>query len=243
MRTRRKALLLTMCAALLVAGSIIGTVAYLTDSDEVKNTFTVGKVSLTLDEAKVDTAGRPLKEDGSVAGENDTADRWTPTTNDPAQEYHLLPGHSYTKDPTVTVTADSEDAYVRMLATITYQAAADDVLEPTWLDINDAWKMVGTKPIKTEKTVDEATGKVVTIARTYEFRYYDAANETDIVTRSATATVLPPLFTKLMMPDALTNEEIATLENMEIKVVAHAIQSSGFTDADAAWAAFNAQNS
>lgn len=244
MRTRRKALLLTMCAALLVAGSIIGTVAYLTDSDEVKNTFTVGKVSLTLDEAKVDTAGRPLKEDGSVAGENDTADRWTPTTNDPAQEYHLLPGHSYTKDPTVTVTADSEDAYVRMLATITYQAAADDVLEPTWLDINDAWKMVGTKPIKTEKTVDEATGKVVTIARTYEFRYYDATTKADkVVARSATATKLPPLFTTLTMPDALTNEKIATLQGMEITVVAHAIQSSGFTDADAAWAAFDTQNS
>lgn len=238
MRTRRKALLLTMCAALLVAGSIIGTVAYLTDSAEVKNTFTVGKVGLTLDEAKVNTAGQPLTENGSVAGANDTVDRWMPTANDPAQEYHLLPGHSYTKDPTVTVTADSEDAYVRMLATITYQAAADKVLKPTWLDINeDAWKMVGTKPIKTEKTVDAETGKVVTIARTYEFRYKA------VVAHSDDATKLPALFTTLTIPGGLTNDEIATLENMEITVVAHAIQSSGFADADAAWAAFDTQNS
>lgn len=243
MRTRRKALLLTMCAALLVAGSIIGTVAYLTDSAEVKNTFTVGKVGLTLDEAKVNEAGQPLDKDDKVVARED-ADRWTPTTSDPTQKYHLLPGHEYTKDPTVTVTADSEDAYVRMLATITYQAAADKVLKPAWLDINDAWKMVGTKPIKTEKTVDEETGEVVTIARTYEFRYWDTANDTDkIVPHSDTATVLPALFTTLTIPGELANAEIATLEGMEIKVVAHAIQSSGFADAGAAWAAFDTQNS
>lgn len=249
MRTRRKALLLTMCAALLVAGSIIGTVAYLTDSAEVKNTFTVGKVGLTLDETKVNEAGQPLKGD-EVAGANDTADRWTPTTNDPEQEYHLLPGHKYTKDPTVTVTADSEDAYVRMLATITYDEGADKVfaqykndnLFAPWLDINAAWKVVGTKPVTT-KTTDTETGKV-TVSRTYEFRYWDAANDTDkIVAHSDDATKLPALFTTLAIPGELTNAEIATLEGMEIKVVAHAIQSSGFADAGAAWAAFDTQNS
>lgn len=125
MRTRRKALLLTMCAALLVAGSIIGTVAYLTDSAEVKNTFTVGKISLTLDETDVNEMGQPLK-DGQVAGENETADRWTPTDTEKSQSYHLLPGHSYTKDPTATVKADSEDAYVRLLATISYRRPGVD---------------------------------------------------------------------------------------------------------------------
>lgn len=147
------------------------------------------------------------------------------------------------------MTADSEDAYVRMLATITYDEDADTVFDKystnelfaPWLDINAAWKVVGTKPVTT-KTTDAATGKV-TVSRTYEFRYYDAANETDIVTRSDTATELPPLFTTLTIPGGLTNAEIATLEGMEITVVAHAIQSSGFADADAAWTAFDTQNS
>lgn len=244
MRTRRKALLLMMCAALLVAGSIIGTVAYLTDSDQVKNTFTVGKVSLTLDEAKVNEAGQPLKGD-KVAAPNETADRWTPTENDLTQEYHLLPGHSYTKDPTVTVTAGSEDAYVRLLATISYNEKADAVFADTktddlfapWLDINDAWKVVTPKLIKTEKTTDAETGKVVKITRTYEFRYKE------VVGRSADATVLPALFTTLTVPESLDNDDIATLEGMEITVVANAIQSSGFVDANEAWAAFDAQNS
>ena len=41
MKTRSKALLLTLCAVLLVAASVLGTMAYLTSTDEVTNTFTV----------------------------------------------------------------------------------------------------------------------------------------------------------------------------------------------------------
>lgn len=44
MKTRSKALLLTLCAVLLVAASVLGTMAYLTSTDEVTNTFTVGQV-------------------------------------------------------------------------------------------------------------------------------------------------------------------------------------------------------
>ena len=39
MKTKRKALLLTFCAVLLVVASVLGTIAYLTSQDEVKNTF------------------------------------------------------------------------------------------------------------------------------------------------------------------------------------------------------------
>lgn len=239
MRTRRKALLLMMCAALLVAGSIIGTVAYLTDSDQVKNTFTVGKVSLTLDEAKVNEAGQPLKDD-EVAGSIEAADRWTPTANDPAQKYHLLPGHSYTKDPTVTVTAGSEDAYVRLLATISYKAEADEVFAETKENDNDNlfanWLNIDSTDWLPQTTV-ETVKENGTITRTYEFRYKE------VVERSADATVLPALFTTLTVPESLDNDDIATLEGMEITVVANAIQSSGFDTEDAAWEAFDAQNS
>ena len=42
MKTKRKALLLSLCAVLLVAVSVMGTIAYLTSTDNVANTFTVG---------------------------------------------------------------------------------------------------------------------------------------------------------------------------------------------------------
>lgn len=60
MKTKSKALLLTLCAVLLVAASVMGTMAYLTSTDKVENTFTVGNVKITLDEAKVNTDGTPV---------------------------------------------------------------------------------------------------------------------------------------------------------------------------------------
>jgi len=57
MKTKSKALLLALCAVLLVAASVLGTMAYLTSRAEVTNTFTVGSVSITLDEAPVDENG------------------------------------------------------------------------------------------------------------------------------------------------------------------------------------------
>ena len=46
---------------LLVAASVMGTMAYLTSKDEVKNTFTVGNIKINLDEAKVDQMGDPIQ--------------------------------------------------------------------------------------------------------------------------------------------------------------------------------------
>ena len=91
MKTRSKALLLTLCAVLLVTASVLGTMAYLTSTDEVQNTFTVGQVKITLDEAKVTTDGEPVEGAARV------------TEN----SYKLMPGHTYTKDPTIHVDAAS----------------------------------------------------------------------------------------------------------------------------------------
>ena len=95
MKKTSKALLLMLCAVLLVAASVLGTMAYLTSQDSVTNTFTVGKVAITLDEAPVDANG----------------DR-TSGNRVKANAYHLLPGHDYDKDPTVHVEANSENCYL-----------------------------------------------------------------------------------------------------------------------------------
>ena len=95
-KTTIKALLLSLCALLLVAVSVFSTIAFLKSSDSVTNTFTVGKVAITLDEAKVNAYGVADTAAGRVK-EN---------------TYKLIPGHKYTKDPTVHVTADSEKCYV-----------------------------------------------------------------------------------------------------------------------------------
>lgn len=49
MKRNTKALLIVLCVALLVTGTVVGTLAYLADTDEVVNTFTVGNVDIKLD--------------------------------------------------------------------------------------------------------------------------------------------------------------------------------------------------
>ena len=96
MKTKSKALLMTLCAVLLVAASVLGTMAYLTSQDSVTNTFSIGKINITLDEAQVDADGKAQTNVARVK----------------ANAYKLMPGHKYDKDPTVHVKKDSEDAYI-----------------------------------------------------------------------------------------------------------------------------------
>jgi len=82
-----------------VAVMLVGGIfAFLADSSsDVVNTFTAGKVDIEMDETKVNPDGTP---DSSS------------TTRVTSNEYHLIPGSSYTKDPQVRVSSDSEDAYL-----------------------------------------------------------------------------------------------------------------------------------
>lgn len=96
MKKTRKILLMAACAVLLVCISVGATVAYLTSTDSVTNTFTVGKVAIKLDEAKANPDGSLVEGVARVK----------------ANEYKLLPGHTYTKDPTIHVANDSEPCYL-----------------------------------------------------------------------------------------------------------------------------------
>ena len=94
-KTRTKALILSVCAVLLAVTSVLGTLAYLKSQDAVTNTFTIGKVAITLDEQPVDEYG--TAQDGARVKAN---------------RYKLIPGHSYQKDPTVHLAANSEASWL-----------------------------------------------------------------------------------------------------------------------------------
>ena len=238
MKTKSKALLLTLCAVLLVAASVLGTMAYLTSTDTVTNTFTVGKVEIKLDETDVTNPNGPRVK---------------------ANSYKLMPGTTYTKDPTVTVKAGSEESYVRMKVTFNNAKAiialctdpefAED--GPTGVEnayplirmVNfveaNAAKWDGIIPdnmMDTEEMLANAKYFVydkTTDTLTYYFYYNEtvAAPDGDVV--------LPVLFDKVTLPEWVTNDQLATLENFQITVVAEAIQADGFANAGAAWAAFH----
>ena len=238
MKTKSKALLLTLCAVLLVAASVLGTMAYLTSTDTVTNTFTIGKVEITLDETDVTNPNGPRVK---------------------ANSYKLMPGTTYTKDPTVTVKAGSEESYVRMKVTFNNAKAIialctdPEFAEDGPTGVENAYPLIrmvkfveanapkwdGIIPdnmVETEEMLANAKYFVYdkpTDTLTYYFYYNEtvAAPDGDVV--------LPVLFDKVTLPEWVTNDQLATLENFQITVVAEAIQADGFANAGAAWAAFH----
>ena len=103
---KRRILAIAMSLCIVAILAVGASLAYFTDTDNATNTFTVGSVAITLDEAKVNLDGQPLNEKNEVV--TNVANAHRQTTND----YKLMPGKTYTKDPTVHVTANSEDAYI-----------------------------------------------------------------------------------------------------------------------------------
>ena len=108
----KKKLMTVLALVLVIAMSVAGTYAYLTSQAEVKNTFTVGKVAITLDEAKVNEYG--------------VADNRVPRVTE--NSYKLMPGHEYSKDPVVHVAENSEACYV-------FVKVVDDIAA---IEVNDA---------------------------------------------------------------------------------------------------------
>lgn len=215
MKTKTKALGLMMAAVLLVTATIFGTMAYLTSTDEVVNTFTVGSVAIQLDEAKANT-------DGTLVEGADRVD---------ANSYKLLPGHTYAKDPMVTVLSGSENSYIRMTVTVSKAAELDAIFDPQKANLLSIFNGYDSTNWIYQGVTDDTTNNT----RTYEFWYKDtvSALEEDVA--------LDALFDSITVPGEINNDQLKTIEGMTITVNAYAIQADGFNDAAAAWAAFPAE--
>lgn len=210
MKTIRKTALLTICAILLVSVTVVGVFAYFTAEDEVTNTYTVANVKITLDEAKVNSSGRPVDSEGNTVSDAKNAQRVQGNT------YHLLPGHTYTKDPTVTVIGGSYDCYVRLLVSIN----KTDVLNDSGInDFHDLLVDYDSSIWPCVDVIDDTANNT----RTYVYEYYEN------IPQSSTNTVLPVLFSGISVPGELSNEEIRALQGFEINVIGQAhIDPDGF---------------
>ena len=198
-----KRILLTMVAAmLLVVMSVAGTLAYLVStSQQVTNTFTIGKVTIALDEAKTDEYG------DEIAG----AERVI------ANEYKLIPGREYAKDPTVHVVKGSEPSYIYVKITNEMK----DYLVANCIE--DQLKDNGWEPL---------TG--------YTGIYYyvdedsEAADKSIVDARDAQVDLI--VFETITLLDSLTDTEIAKAASKKIVIQAYALQADGFDSPAEAYA-------
>lgn len=281
MKFSKRTLLVALSLVMALSATAFGTIAFLTDSKSVTNTFTYGDVSITLDESKVNENGEQLypiegeddlfvsiDENGAITvtkGEESAVVEdgkavigdvtYEVTTDDegnivvngkPAgenprvteNEYKLVPGKSYLKDPTVTVAAGSEESYVRVKVTFTnYTALQALATEGSYANVfamlipaanTTDWTLYGTEVVDT-------TANTVT----YEYRY----NNT--VKPSKTEPVeVPALFTQITVPTFFDSDDLETLQagsGFKIVIDGYAVQALGFDDADAAWTAAEPQ--
>lgn len=207
----KKTLTVIIALVLVVVMSVAGTVAYLTSSDTVTNTFTVGNVQIKLDEAKANP-------DGTLVAGADRVD---------ANSYKLIPGHTYNKDPMVTVLEGSESSYIKMTVTFTKAAELDAIFAPNGADMTSIFNGYDSANWIYKGNTEDTTANT----RTYEFWYKEtvAAPTADVA--------LDALFDSITVPGTITNTQLATIEGMTITVNAYAIQADGFANAEAAWAA------
>lgn len=212
MKTRTKALLIVLCAALLVAVTALTTIAWLTSTpDSVVNKFTFtnsDKVTITLDEAKVDAYGNLVYVQGE-GGEQKLADRVTSNT------YKLLPGHEYVKDPTIHVATDSIECFLF----VTVDNAIADIEAATTI----ADQMAAKNWVK----VDGYTN-VYALATTV--KQDDGTTKTQLIKKSKGEDAV--VFESFTIKGEETADTLAAYDEKTVTVIAYAVQAEGFEGMD-----------
>ena len=195
---KKKTIALALVLVMAFGVTMGGTFAYLTSTDEVVNTFTVGNVKITLDETDVDEYGVEIENTDPVKG----------------NEYKLIPGHTYMKDPTVHFGAKSEASYLFVKVVNGISAIEADTVEGGYQDIDAQIKAKGWTALT---NVDGVYYKEV------------PANTTD-------SAIDYPVFDSFKLADdANIADEQADYANAKITITAYAVQADGMEDAADAW--------
>lgn len=263
-KTLAKILALALCAVLLVTGTVFVTLAYLQDSTGVvRNTFSSSNITITLDEYRVDENGAVRKLTGKDASGKPTYVDYDPGEEmarvmQQEQDYRLVPGRTYVKDPTVHIKSGSETCYIYIAIKNTMfpadNAYEDDSTE-TGKDgvqkkgtiaaqlLANGWVKTGLKIETTDDSVLDALGSDNAEDYTvYVFSQLQATNPANrdiddsrdyvVNVRENTAKEYFDLviFENFTIKSDL-NEEIVTTDKV-INVIAFAVQTEGFENSE-----------
>jgi len=254
---KKKLTAIFLCVALVAIAIVGASLAYFTDTDSAKNTFTVGNVKIDLLESSLH------RENAGVAnGATSDSELWSDVAKEGsgneskykagdtfytdaqieanAAEYDctgikLNPGQSYHKMPYVKNTG-ANDAYIRIR-----------VMIPADLDTTILNSSMYTSSAMSQNEFTMAYDNSGTVDR--DGIKYNVYTFTRIDTLASGELTYWNVWGTIHMDADVTNEEIAELfgegkayadGTFPVLVEADAIQADGFADAAAAWAAFDA---
>ena len=250
---KKKILALCLVVALAVTAVVGGTLAYFTDTDDAKNTFTVGNVNIELLESSLHrenagvaneaTSDSELWSDVDKEGSNNTSEYKAGDsfyTNEQiiadAAQYKcenvkLNPGESYHKMPYVLNTG-ANDAYIRIRVMI--PAALDTAILNSSMYTSSAMDRGEFYPMAYDNSGSVERGGIK----------YNVYTFTRIAPLAPGEMTYWNVWGTVHMDADVNNAEIAQLipnGTFNVLVEADAIQADTFADATAAWAAFDAQ--
>ena len=254
---KKKIIALCLCIAMVTIAIASGTLAYFTDTKEQTNTFTAGKVAITLDEAKVKLDENPKSDTfGDLIA--DGTDRVIAPDN--PEPYHLFPAMDVLKDPTITLVAGSEDAYLAAIITVKIPNADLELMRSNRMNLVDPTHedmlmvgglLSGSEYVQTISPKNHPLSGVNNMpvygpaenenSKGYSvYQIPDSKNETWTIymffedVQSAPADAENPtsimLFEQINVPEAWDNAEMAVVNGMTIEVAAYAAQANGFAD-------------
>lgn len=206
---KKKSILLTLTAVVLaMAVGVGGTIAYFTSTTtEVQNTFTVGNVAITLDEAEVTYADDVWTADSEKRVMINTYE-------------NVYPGAHLPKDPTIHVDDNSQQAYVAMKVVIS-KAAAWKTLAEKHTDLNDLETVFeGYNEDNWSKIAATEQGDNLVYVYMWEQGKVSAGDDLR-------------LFTAMNIPEELSSQEIETIDGFTVTATGYAVQAQG-VDAETA---------
>lgn len=219
MKMKKKSILTSVMSLALVLVAVMGTIAYMTASAELTNTFTIGG----FNQPEVD----------------DDNDPNTPAVNayikepDWKDQSVLIPGESIAKNPYVGIGKNSaDDAWVYVYVESDFAAT-----ESVYFEINTGWEVVSASAI-TANVDDDADLETVYASGLFKYDTALVSGDADVWTNTALFDVVH------VSPEASFTAEKYPKTEMTINAFLHQVNDGGTpiaeSDVDAAavaWAA------
>ena len=253
---KKKLTAIFLCIALVAIAIVGASMAYFTDTKEATNTFTVGNVKIKLLESSLhrenagiangQTSSSELWSDVAKEGSGNTSkykDGDTFYTDEQIEEnagtytcenIQLIPGRSYHKMPYVK-NVGNNDAYIRIRVMI--PADLDTaVLSSSMCTSAAMWKQEFTMAIAQNGSVERDNIKY----NVYTFTRIDPLAPDEMTYWNVWGTIHMDTRVTSAQSEALFGEDGSYPNGVfPVLVEADAIQSEGFANAAAAWAAFD----